>query len=118
MFVGNGGVNLISSFHIVGEIFDTVYPEGAIGSDVHKNIQTTLVPAGGASMVEFGLEVPGRYVLVDHALARMDRGAWGTLEVSGDKNPSIFEFYLIFHFFSGFCIVKAFEARNKFGRIF
>jgi len=42
-------------------------------------------------MVEFGLEVPGKYVLVDHALARMDRGAWGTLEVSGDKNPSIFD---------------------------
>jgi len=91
MFVGNGGVNLISSFHIVGEIFDTVYPEGAIGSEPHTNIQTTLVPAGGASMVEFGLEVPGKYVLVDHALARMDRGAWGTLEVSGDKNPSIFD---------------------------
>jgi len=91
MFVGNGGVNLVSSFHVIGEIFDRVYPEAAIGSEPHTNVQSTLVPAGGATIVEFGLEVPGRYVLVDHALARLDRGAWGLLTVSGEPNPSIFE---------------------------
>jgi len=90
LFVGNGGVNLISSFHIIGEIFDRVYPEAAIGSEFHTNVQTTLVPAGGASIVELGLEVPGKYILVDHALSRLDRGAWGTLDVAGDENLSIF----------------------------
>jgi len=30
LFVGNGGPNLISSFHVIGEVFDAVYPEGAI----------------------------------------------------------------------------------------
>lgn len=90
LFVGNGGVNLVSSFHVIGEIFDRVYPEGAIGSEPHKNIQSTVVPAGGASIVEFGLEVPGNYILVDHALARLDRGAWGILKVSGDADHSIF----------------------------
>lgn len=79
MFVGNGGVNLTSSFHVIGEIFDTVYPEGAIGSAPHKNIQSTIVPAGGSTIVEFDLEVPGKYILVDHALARLDRGLWGVL---------------------------------------
>ena len=79
IFIGNGGVNLTSSFHVIGEIFDTVYPEGAIGSSPHKNIQSTIVPAGGAAIVEFDLEVPGNYILVDHALARLDKGLWGIL---------------------------------------
>lgn len=91
MFVGNGGVNLISSFHVVGEIFDRVYPEAAIGSEPDQNVQTTLVPSGGASIVEFGLEMPGQYVLVDHALARTDRGAWGTLDVTGTASSTIYD---------------------------
>lgn len=90
MYVGNGGVNLISSFHVIGEIFDTVYPEGNIGGSVEHNVQTTAVLPGGASIVEFTVNVPGKYLLVDHALARMNKGAWAVLEVSGDQNPDIF----------------------------
>lgn len=91
IYFGNGGVNLVSSFHVIGEIFDKVYPEGAIGSEPHKNVQSTIVPAGGATMVEFGLEVPGNYILVDHALSRLDRGAWGTIKVEGAENKEIFD---------------------------
>lgn len=91
MYVGNGGVNLISSFHVIGEIFDLVYPEAAIGSEPIQNVQTTAVLPGGASIVEFTLDVPGNYVLVDHALARMNKGAWAILEVTGEENPDIFE---------------------------
>ena len=92
MYVGNGGVNLVSSFHIIGEIFDTVYPEGAmgLGSTLFKNVQTTIVPAGGSAIVEFVAEVPGRLVLVDHALARMNKGAWATAMVKGAENPDVF----------------------------
>ncbi len=92
IFVGNGGVNLISSFHVIGEIFDTVYPEGAIGplSAKLQNVQTTTVLPGGSSIVEFKVDVPGKYLLVDHALARMNKGAWATLVVEGDDNPEIF----------------------------
>lgn len=92
MYVGNGGVNLVSSFHIIGEIFDTVYPEGAIGSGsaILQNVQTTAVLPGGSTIVEFKLDVPGKYTLVDHALARMNKGAWAILDVSGEKNPDIF----------------------------
>ena len=91
MYVGNGGVNLVSSFHVIGEIFDTVYPEAAMGpgSAVFKNVQSTIVPAGGATIVEFRLDAPGKYTLVDHALARMNKGAWAILEVEGDKQPDI-----------------------------
>lgn len=91
LYVGNGGVNLISSFHVIGEIFDNVYPEAAIGSEPRHNIQTTLVPAGGASIVEFKVDVPGKYIIVDHALSRSERGAWGTMEAMGEENKEIFD---------------------------
>jgi len=91
MYVGNGGVNLISSFHVIGEIFDNVYPEAAIGSEPHHNVQTTAVLPGGASIVEFTVDVPGDYTLVDHALARMNKGAWAVLRVEGEQNPEIFQ---------------------------
>lgn len=90
IYVGNGGVGLISSFHPIGEIFDTVYPEGGIGGSVFKNIQTTAVLPGGAAIVEFKAEVPGNLVLVDHALARMNKGAWAIIKVEGEENPEIY----------------------------
>jgi len=89
MFVGNGGPNLISSFHLIGEIFDKVQYEG--GTHFQENVQTTLIPAGGAVTVEFNTEVPGNYVLVDHAIFRaFNKGAVAILEVSGDPRPEIY----------------------------
>lgn len=89
LFVGNGGVSRISSFHVIGEIFDKVYPEASLSRPL-ENVQTTLIPAGGATMVEFKLDVPGDYVLVDHALSRIDRGAWGLLHVTGDESEELY----------------------------
>jgi nitrite reductase (NO-forming) len=89
IFFGVGGPNVVSSFHVIGEIFDRVYPEGA--SEPLTNVQTTLVPAGGATMVEFKVDVPGRYVLVDHSLGRLEKGGAGFLDVEGPANPSIFD---------------------------
>lgn len=91
IYVGNGGVNLVSNFHIIGEIFDRVYHEGDIVSAPAESVQTTLVPAGGAAVVEFTADYPGDYVLVDHALSRLDRGAWGTLHVEGPADHSIYD---------------------------
>jgi nitrite reductase (NO-forming) len=91
LFVGNGGPNLIASFHVIGEIFDRVYPEAAMGGEVKRNVQTTLIPAGGAALVEMRLEVPGRLLLVDHSISRaMDKGALGALVVTGDERPDLF----------------------------
>lgn len=90
IFVGNGGVNLISSFHPIGEIFDLVYDEGGIGAEPLQNIQTTAVLPGGASIVEFTADVPGSLILVDHALARMNKGAWAIIEVEGEEQPDIY----------------------------
>lgn len=90
IYVGNGGVNLISSFHVIGEIFDTVYPNASIGGAMERNTQIALVLPGGASIVEFTVDVPGKYLLVDHALARMNKGVWAVLEVTGEENKEIF----------------------------
>lgn len=89
LFVGNGGPNLISSFHVIGEIFDRVQPEG--GTVPQHNVQTTIIPAGGAAIVEFHLEVPGSYVMVDHSIFRaFNKGALAILKVDGPENKAIY----------------------------
>jgi nitrite reductase (NO-forming) len=88
IFFGVGGVNIPSSFHVIGEIFDDVAVEG--GSLVNHNVQTTNVPTGGATMVDFITQVPGDYTLVDHSLGRVVKGAAGILHVEGDANPAVF----------------------------
>jgi nitrite reductase (NO-forming) len=81
---------LVSSFHVIGEIFDNVYPEG--GSVVNHNVQTTIIPAGGAAIVEFKVDVPGEYVLVDHSIFRaFNKGAIGKLKVTGEENAKVFK---------------------------
>src|SRR3989338_7844901 len=92
LYVGNGGPNLTSAFHVIGEIFDTVYQQGAVGSEPAKNVQTTVIPPGGAAIVDFKVDVPGAYILVDHAIFRaIDKGAVGILEVTGAEVPQIFK---------------------------
>ena len=92
MYVGNIGPNLVSSFHLIGEIFDRVYREGGVpgAGNPDLNVQTTMIPAGSASVVEFKLEVPGNYLLVDHSIFRLDRGAVGVLAVEGPPAPAIY----------------------------
>jgi nitrite reductase (NO-forming) len=89
LFVGNGGPNLVSSFHVIGEVFDNVYTEG--GSAVNHNVQTTLIPAGGAAIAEFRVDVPADLHLVDHSIFRaFNKGAIGTIKVTGDEHQQIF----------------------------
>ena len=90
LFIGNGGPNLISSFHVIGEIFDKVYQEGGV-KVTQEQVQTTIVPAGGSAIVEFGVEVPGTYILVDHSLFRaFNKGAIGMLKVEGPENLIVY----------------------------
>ncbi|MBI1278571.1 MAG: nitrite reductase, copper-containing [Anaerolineaceae bacterium] len=90
IFFGVGGPNATSSFHVIGEIFDRVYNQASLTSQPETDVQTTTVAPGGATMVEFKLQVPGRYILVDHALARLERGLAGYLYAEGDPQPTIF----------------------------
>lgn len=90
IYFGVGGPNKISSFHVIGEIFDTVYRDASLASPPIADVQTVLVPPGGATVVDLTFEVPGSYIMVDHALSRVDRGAAGIIEVTGPQNPEIF----------------------------
>ena len=91
IFFGVGGPNFTSSFHVIGEMFDKVYNMGSLTTKPVSDVQTVTVPPGGATVVEFKLEVPGKYMLVDHALTRVERGLVGILEVQGPDNPDIFK---------------------------
>lgn len=89
LYVGNGGPNLVSSFHVIGEIFDKVHIEG--GDLINENVQTTLIPAGGAAIVEFKVDVPGTFILVDHSIFRaFNKGALAMLNVKGKDNKTIY----------------------------
>jgi nitrite reductase (NO-forming) len=91
IYVGNAGPNLISSFHVIGQIFDKVYREGDLLSPPARSLQTTLIPAGGSAVVEFTPPVPGTFLLVDHAIFRLHHGAVGSLNVWGQENAEVFE---------------------------
>jgi nitrite reductase (NO-forming) len=89
LFVGNGGPNLTSSFHVIGEVFDNVFTEG--GTLAQHNVQTTSIPPGGAAIVEFRTETPGKLVLVDHALFRaFNKGTVGLMQVEGEPRGGAF----------------------------
>ncbi len=89
LFVGNGGPNLVSSFHVIGEIFDNLYAEG--GSVAQHNVQTTLIPSGGAAVAELTLEAPGTYLMVDHSIFRaFNKGALGMMKVDGEENKLVY----------------------------
>ncbi len=89
LFIGNGGPNLVSSFHVIGEIFDKVWFEG--GTHFQENVQTTLIPAGGAVIAQFKLQVPGSYILVDHSIFRaFNKGALAILKAEGPERKDIY----------------------------
>ena len=90
IFFGDGGPNLASSFHVIGEILDRAYPEGSFTAPPETDVQTTHVSPGGATVVEFRVQVPGDYTLVDHSLGRLEKGAAGVLHVEGPADPAVF----------------------------
>lgn len=91
IYFGVGGPNKTSSFHVIGEIFDEVYQLASLTTEPLSDVQTITVPPGGAAAVDMKLEVPGEYVLVDHALSRAARGLVGKLVVSGENRTELFQ---------------------------
>lgn len=90
LYFGVGGPNLTSSFHVIGEIFDKVWLEGG-NRLAQENVQTTMVPSGGSTIVDFKVDVPGTYILVDHSLSRaFNKGAVGMLKVTGAEDRVIY----------------------------
>ncbi len=90
-FFGNAGINFDSSWHVIGEMLDRVWPEGNVSKAPLESIQSTLVPPGGATIGEFKGEMPGTFVSVDHSIFRIEKGALGLLKIDGPTNPSLFK---------------------------
>ncbi len=91
IFFGDAGPNKDSAFHAIGQIFDKVYPLADLSDAPMHGVQTILVPPGGAAVVEMKTLVPGKFTLVDHAIARVEKGLAGTLIVSGPQNEDVFK---------------------------
>lgn len=90
LYIGNGGPNMTSSFHVIGEVFDRVWPEGNTNT-VTENVATTMIPAGSAAIIDFKVNVPGSYILVDHSLTRaFNKGALGMLKAEGEANKLVY----------------------------
>lgn len=89
VFFGVGGPNLTSAFHAIGTVWDKVWNEGTTGAPL-LNVQTTVVPPGGSTMVEFKARVPAKYIFVDHALSRFAKGNAAIMIAEGDEQPNIF----------------------------
>jgi nitrite reductase (NO-forming) len=91
IYYGVGGF-MASSAHLIGEIFNKVYAEASLTGPVLTDVQTTLIPAGGAAVMEVKFEVPGSYILLDHTLTRaLNKGAIAQIIVTGDHDKSIYD---------------------------
>lgn len=90
IFFGNGGPNLTSSFHVIGSCFDKVYRDSDVLSSPGQCVQTVSVPPGGSTIVDMKMVVPGTYTIVDHAIFRLEKGAKGFLNVSGEPRPTLY----------------------------
>ncbi|MDZ7729977.1 MAG: copper-containing nitrite reductase [Natrialbaceae archaeon] len=91
IFYANGGPNMISSWHAIGNVWETFYRDGAVASDPDHYVETAPVVPGSVAIAEIDTPVPGEIKIVDHALTRAARrGTLGVLNVEGSPEPDIF----------------------------
>jgi nitrite reductase (NO-forming) len=90
LYFGVGGPNKTSSFHVIGEIFDRIYDLGGVHAET-LDVQTVTVAPGGAVIADVTFEVPGTYVIVDHALSRVEKGLAAHIRVEGPANYEVFD---------------------------
>ena len=87
-FVVNAGPSFRSDFHVVGAVFDRVYPDGN-PDNVFEKVQTWTVPAGGGAVFETvfekGASGEGIYPFVTHSFADAEKGAVGLIQVGTPK---------------------------------
>ncbi len=88
IFFGVGGPNFSSSLHVIGGVFDRIRRNDPLAVR-EKGAQTLSVAPGDAAIAEFDLRRGGQYVLIDHALSRMERGLVGDLIVEGPREDAL-----------------------------
>lgn len=92
VFMVNGGPNLTSSFHPIGNVWTRAWQQGSLASEPARYLQTSTVAPGSAFVGEMELPVPETIKLVDHALSRVtSQGLLAEIDVIGEKNSEIFQ---------------------------
>lgn len=92
IFHSQGGPNLMSSWHGIGNVWETFYRDGDVVSAPDRYVETAPVAPGSVAIAEIDTPVPGPIKLVDHALSRVVRkGMLGIVEVEGSPEPDIFD---------------------------
>jgi len=92
VFMVNGGPNLLSSLHPIGNIWSRVWIMGQFSMPPMRFLQSVPVPPGNAIVADMGLPVPQTIKIVDHAMTRaLSKGAIAEIEVTGPPNPEIFK---------------------------
>jgi len=92
IFFVNGGPNLASSFHPIGNVWTKAWRDGAIASHPERYVQTMLVPPGDCAIFEMEFPVPSTIHLVDHALSRVEyKGMGADIIVEGSPEPDIYD---------------------------
>jgi len=91
IFWSNGGPNLTSSWHAIGNVWEEFYRDGSLASEPDRYVETAPVVPGSVAAAEIATPVPGPIKLVDHALTRVARkGLLAVLDVEGAAEPEIF----------------------------
>lgn len=87
IWVVNAGPSLDNDFHVIGALFDHVYPDGNPTNQLN-GIQTWAVPPGGGAMFELRVPDEGSYPFVTHAFAYTGLGSVGILKISADASDA------------------------------
>ncbi|MEW9625370.1 multicopper oxidase domain-containing protein [Rhodanobacter geophilus] len=88
LYVVNAGPSLWSAFHVIGAIFDKVYPGGNPAQAI-DGVSTYSVGPGEGAIFDLRLDEPGKYPFVDHAMAHMQLGAQGVLQVLAPNGEAV-----------------------------
>ncbi|GGK08113.1 hypothetical protein GCM10007063_33220 [Lentibacillus kapialis] len=80
-YINNVGPNEVSSFHVIGTMFDDVYIDGNPANH-QEGMQTVGLPASGGAVVEFTVKEPGTYKFVTHQFNHVQKGGVGKLIVT------------------------------------
>ncbi|AFO57665.1 copper-containing nitrite reductase [Natrinema sp. J7-2] len=92
VYFANGGPNLLSSWHAIGNVWSRFYRDGDLLTAPDRNVETAPVAPGTTAAAEMEFPVPGPVKIVDHALTRAARrGALGIIDVTGEPTRDIYD---------------------------
>ncbi|CAM5786934.1 multicopper oxidase domain-containing protein [Castellaniella caeni] len=88
LYMVNAGPSLWSSFHVIGAVFDKVYPD-ADAAHALSGVSTYTVGPGAGAVFDLVIPNAGKYAFVDHDMAHEIIGAQGILDVQGPAGAAL-----------------------------